>query len=384
MKPVYLDNAATSHPKPEAVYRAVDEALRCGGSAGRGSHSKALSSDRLIFETRELLADMFNVGDSSRIVFSANATVAINQALFGLLRPGDRVVTTSMEHNAVARPLYALQDRGVEVVKVAADVAGRVDPERLKAACSEKATRLLVVNHCSNVVGTVQPIEQLGDWCRQRRILFMVDGSQSAGALPIDLRALGIDLFAAPGHKRLLGPAGTGFLYVAEGVELTPLIYGGTGANSHSPRQPEVLPERLESGTLNIPGLAGLRAGLLYLRQEGLDRIRARDLALTERLLSGLKGIAGAVVYGPEKTAARSEVISFNLKDVDPAEVGFLLDREKRIAVRVGLHCAPDAHRTIGTFPTGTVRVSPGCFTEETEIDYFLQAVGAIAKRSCG
>lgn len=382
MEPIYLDNAATSHPKPDSVYRAVLDTMKRGGSSGRGSHSKALSSDRLIFETRELLAEMFNIADSARISFTANATIAINQALFGLLRPGDRVVTTTMEHNAVARPLHRLQGSGVEVVKVEAGRDGLIDPEQLKQACLAETSRLLVVNHCSNVVGAIQPIDQLGSWCREHNILFMVDGSQSAGAFPIDLQALSIDLFAAPGHKRLLGPAGTGFLYVGEGIDLEPLIFGGTGADSKSAEQPDIYPERLESGTLNVPGLAGLREGLLYLQEEGLDAIRKRDIALTERLLDGLGAIDSAEIYGPDNIVDRSEVISFNLKGVDPAEVGFILDRQWQIAVRVGLHCAPDAHRTIGTFPTGTVRVSPGCYTTDSEIDRFLQAVEDIAAGS--
>lgn len=380
MKPIYLDNAATSHPKPETVYQAVMDALRHGGSAGRGSHQQAQSTGRLIFETRELLAELFNAPDSDRFIFTANATIAINQALFGLLSKGDRVVTTSIEHNAVARPLRALQDRGIEVVKVSADKQSAiVDLKSIQQACLEKKTRLLVMNHCSNVVGSIQPIEKIGPWCKEQGILFMVDGSQTAGALPIDFQTAAIDIFVAPGHKRLLGPQGTGFLYVAEGIDLTPLVYGGTGANSRSELQPEFLPERLESGTLNIPGIAGLHAGLLYLKQKSMDHIRQHDQRLVTRLIDGLKSIAGVIVYGPQQIELRGEVISFNIEGHDPSEIGFKLDQQK-IAVRVGLHCAPDAHRTIGTYPNGTVRISPGCFTTDDEIDYFLLAVAGIAQ----
>lgn len=381
MKPVYLDNAATSHPKPEVVYQAVQDALRHGGSAGRGSHQQAQSTGRLIFETRELLAEMFNAPNSDRFIFTANATIAINQALFGLLQSGDRVVTTTVEHNAVARPLRSLQDRGVDVVKVAADgQSGIVDLKSIQKACLDKKTRLVVINHCSNVIGSIQPIEELGPWCRNQGILFMVDGSQTAGAQVINFQAAAIDIFVAPGHKRLLGPQGTGFLYVADGIELTPLIYGGTGANSRSELQPEFLPERLESGTLNMPGIAGLHAGLIYLQQKGIDRIRCRDLELVGRLIEGLQAIDGVKVYGPQEIELRGEVVSFNIEGRDPADVGFILDQQKMIAVRVGLHCAPDAHRTIGTYPTGTVRVSPGCFTSNDDIDYFLRAVSEIAR----
>lgn len=380
MKSVYFDNAATSHPKPEAVYRAVDDTLRKGGSAGRGSYQLAQLSTRLLFETRELLAELFKVADSDRFVFCPNATIAINQALFGLLKQGDRVVTTTIEHNAVVRPLRALEDRGVEVVKVSADChSGIVDVVALQRACLERPTRLLVMNHCSNVFGSLQPVEQLGSWCRSQGIVFMVDGSQTAGALEIDLQAAAIDLFAAAGHKHLLGPQGTGILYVAEGIDLTPTIYGGTGANSHSEFQPERLPERLESGTLNIPAIAGLHAGLCYLKHEGIGRLRDASQELVSHLVDGLQAIRDVTVYGPKTLAKRAEVVSFNITGRDPAEVGFLLDQQSQIAVRVGLHCAPDAHRSIGTFPHGTVRVSPGCFTKVEDVDYLLSAVANIS-----
>jgi len=376
VKPIYLDNAATSHPKPESVYSAVMETLRAGGSSGRGTHQQTLVAEHLVFETREALAGLFNIDHSERFIFTSNATTAINQALFGLLQPGDRVVTTTVEHNAVTRPLRELQNRGVEVVKVSANsVTGIVATAALKEACLCKTTRLLLLNHCSNVIGSIQPIEGLGRWCKEHGILLMLDGAQSAGSLPIDLETLEIDLFAAPGHKGLLGPQGTGFLYVKEGIELVPLIYGGTGANSHSDLQPQALPERLESGTLNLPGLAGLYAALQFLHQTGIEQIRVREIELIRQILSGLAKIESVKLYGPDDVMLRAGAISFNLAGYDPAEVGFILDQQEQISVRVGLHCAPDAHRTIGTFPIGTVRVSPGYFTTETEIDRFLQAI---------
>ncbi|MCD6186607.1 MAG: aminotransferase class V-fold PLP-dependent enzyme [Desulfuromusa sp.] len=375
-KPIYLDNAATSHPKPESVYLAVTAALRGGGSSGRGSYPLAMSANRLIFETREALAQLFNVSNSERFIFTPNATFAINQALFGLLRPGDRVVTTMIEHNAVNRPLSELQTRGVEVVKVKVDAeTGIVKTSALQEACLCKPTRLLVVNHCSNVIGTIQPIAGLGDWCREHNILFMLDGAQSAGLLPIDLQALAVDLFAAPGHKGLLGPQGTGFLYIKDGLELIPLIYGGTGTNSGSDLQPANMPERLESGTLNLPGLAGLHAALHFLLQTGIEQIHSRETQLIEKILTGMQKLERVKIYGSDNVMLRLGSISFNLENYDPAEVAFLLDQEEQISVRVGLHCAPDAHRTIETYPTGTVRVSPGYFTSEVEIDHFLQAI---------
>lgn len=375
-KPIYLDNAATSHPKPESVYLAVMETLRTGGSPGRGTHQQTMAAEHIVFETREALAELFNAGNSDRFVFTSSATIAINQALFGLLQPGDRVVTTTVEHNAVTRPLRELQNRGVEVVKVSADsVTGIVATSALQEACLCKPTRLLLVNHCSNVIGSIQSVAGLGRWCKDHGVLFMLDGAQSAGSLPIDFQALDVDLFAAPGHKGLLGPQGTGFLYVKEGIELTPLIYGGTGANSHSDQQPQALPERLESGTLNLPGLAGLYAALQFLQQTGIEQIRAREIELTRKILTGLGNMESVKLYGPDDVMLRVGAISFNLVNYDPAEVGFILDQLEQISVRVGLHCSPDAHRTIGTYPTGTIRVSPGYFTTEAEIDRFLQVI---------
>ncbi|MEA3544109.1 MAG: aminotransferase class V-fold PLP-dependent enzyme [Thermodesulfobacteriota bacterium] len=379
MKPIYLDNAATSHPKPESVYVAVMETLRAGGSPGRGTYRQTMNADRLIFETRERLAELFNADNSAGFIFTPNATTAINQALFGLLQAGDRVVTTTVEHNAVTRPLRELPNRGVEVVKVQGDpVTGVVTASALQTACLSKPTRLLLVNHCSNVSGSIQPIAGLGHWCHERGILFMVDGAQSAGSIAIDFLALEIDIFAAPGHKGLLGPQGTGFLYVREGIELTPLIYGGTGANSHSDQQPQLFPERLESGTLNLPGLAGLHAALRFLQQIGIEQIRYRETELIKKILEGLGNIETVKLFGADDVKLRGSAISFHLVTCDPAEVGFVLDRQEQISVRVGLHCSPDAHRTIGTYPSGTVRVSPGYFTTDAEIDCFLQAIQRI------
>ncbi|MBE0597081.1 MAG: aminotransferase class V-fold PLP-dependent enzyme [Desulfuromonadales bacterium] len=377
---IYLDNAATSFPKPEAVYIAAERALReTGANPGRGGHQPALAAARLIFESREAVARLFDIGDAARIAFTASATEALNTALFGVLRPGDRVVTSSMEHNAVTRPLRALQERGVEVVKVAADGRGLLDPEALRRACRAAPTRLVVLSHCSNVTGSRQPIEEIAPWCRREGILFLLDAAQSAGLMPIHPEALGIDLLAAPGHKGLLAPPGTGFLYVRPGLELTPLIYGGTGGNSQSELPPEEMPERLEAGTQNTPGLAGLKAAAELLLQHGLAAIQARESALLARLLSGLEQLPGVELYGSRDPRSHGGALSFNLDGRDPSEVGYLLDHQHGIFCRTGLHCAPDAHRTIGTFPRGTVRVSPGFFTTVEEIDLFLAAVAEVA-----
>lgn len=375
---IYLDNAATSFPKPESVYLAVEHTLRNLGNPGRGGHGFSLAAGRLLLDVREAVATLFGIADSSRVAFTSGATEALNQALFGLLEPGDRVVTSSMEHNAVSRPLRALQDRGVTVVKVPADSKGRIDPQQVRQACGDK-TRLLALSHCSNVTGTLQPLEEILPWARSRGILTLVDAAQSAGLFPIDVESMGIDMLAAPGHKGLLGPAGTGFLYLCEGLELRPLLYGGTGANSASDRQPEQMPERLESGTLNTPGLAGLLAGIEYLQERGPALLRAHEEALLGQLIEGLHRLPEVTLYGPGEAVGHGGAVSFNLAGRDPSEVGYLLEQEYGICTRVGLHCAPDAHRTIGTFPAGTVRVSPGCFTTETEIDQLLQAVAGLA-----
>ena len=373
---LYLDNAATSHPKPEVVYRAMDAMLRHGGSAGRGSHQQALAADRLLLAAREHLAELFNAAHAERFILTFNATLAINQALFGILQPGDRVVTTGVEHNAVTRPLHALQQQGVEVVKVPAVAStGEVCPSALKAACSRKPTRLLLVNHCSNVSGAVQPVAGLGTWCRQQGVLFMLDGSQSAGAIPLDFQELAVDLFAAPGHKGLLGPQGTGLLYVSERVDLQPLVFGGTGSASGSALMPETLPDRCESGTRNLPGLAGLNAALEFLLATSVEAIHRHEMQLVEQLLAGLQRIPGIAVYGPPAGAERGAVVSFTMAGRDSAEIGFLLDHRAQIAVRVGLHCAPDAHRCLGTYPDGTIRVSPGLFTTPHDIERFLKAL---------
>ncbi len=297
-----------------------------------------------------------------------------------MLRAGDRVVTTGMEHNAVGRPLQALVHRGVEVVKVAPDAAGFIAADDLRAACTP-GTRMLVMNHASNVSGAIQPLDELGPWCREQGILVAVDAAQSAGFLPIDVERLGIDLLAVAGHKGLFGPPGTGALYVREGLELTPLIYGGTGSGSESLEPPAELPERFESGTLNGPGIAGLGAGVAFVQETGIETLAARKREQIAQLLAGFESVPRVRLFGPRDPFNHSGAISFMLDGQDPAETGFIFDREFDLACRVGLHCAPDAHRALGTFPTGTVRVSPGYFTTPEEIATFLDALQQIASR---
>lgn len=278
-----------------------------------------------------------------------------------------------MEHNSLARPLHHLEGRGVDVTRVEADRRGFVTPAQVAAAL-RPSTRLVALSHCSNVTGTIQPVEGIGAIARRAGALLLVDAAQSAGTIPIDAPAMGIDLLAAPGHKGLLGPQGTGFLYIAEGVELAPLMFGGTGGYSTGTEQPDAMPERFESGTLNTPGIAGLKAGVEFIRTVGVDTVRRKEAAILAHLMEGLGELPGVTLHGPASNEPRGGLASFTVAGIDPQEIGFRLDREFDISVRVGLHCAPSAHRTIGTFPEGTVRVSPGYFTTERDIDIFLAA----------
>jgi cysteine desulfurase family protein len=375
---IYLDNAATTFPKPEQVYRAVEHALReIGVGPGRGSHRRGLAASRMVFEAREAVAALFGIGDSARVIFTHSATEALNLAINGLLRPGDHVVSTTMEHNSLHRPLHLAEKMGVEVTWVPGDRCGLVDWKEIKRALRSN-TRLVALSHCSNVTGAIQPVGEIGAMARNAGILFLVDAAQSAGAVPIDVKAMNIDLLAVPGHKGLFGPQGTGVLYVGEGVELRPLIVGGTGGFSSAAEQPETLPERFESGTMNTPGIAGLKAGVEFVRSTGIGEIRKKEGLLVTQLLEEMAHIPGIVTYSPPSEDLRAGLVSFTATGLDAAEFGFRLDSEFDIAVRVGLHCAPAAHRTIGTFPGGAVRVSPGYFNSEQDIEIFLRALRSI------
>ncbi|MCR4420438.1 MAG: aminotransferase class V-fold PLP-dependent enzyme [Clostridia bacterium] len=376
---IYLDNAATSFPKPEAVYRAVLDAMRrVGASAGRSTYRRALEAERLVFEARLALCRLFNIADPTRLVFTANATEALNLALKGFLRPGDEVVTSSVEHNAVWRPLKVLErTRGIVVTAVPCQKDGTLPLEALEKALGPR-TRLVVLTHASNVVGTLLPVAEAGRLTRPRGIVFLVDAAQTAGVYPIDVEAMNIDLLAFTGHKGLLGPMGTGGLYVREGVELVPLKEGGTGGQSLLEEQPSTLPERYEAGTMNVPGLAGLKAGVETLVAEGVDRVRKREKELTAYALQELASIPGLVLYGPGEAERQVGIVSFNLEGLEADRVALLLDRVYDIQVRAGLHCAPQAHRTIGTLEQGTVRVGLGYFNREGDVKALVRALRAL------
>ncbi len=372
---IYLDNAATSFPKPESVYRAVLQAMQhIGASPGRGGHRRSLEAARIMFQTREVLSRLFSIRDSSRIIFTHNATAALNLALHGTLARGDHVITTSMEHNSLVRPLHAMSREGVEVTFVQAAPDGIVDPDSIRSAVRDN-TRMIAIGHVSNVCGAIQPIERIADHCHRAGALFLLDAAQSAGCMDIDVASTGIDLLAAPGHKGLLGPPGTGFLYVAPGVGLRPIIEGGTGTESTSEEQPVTIPDGFEAGTHNLPGIAGLKAGVEFILETGVGTILEHERILLEEARLHLISMPGLTIHGPEDSALRGPVLTFSISGIDPSLLAVELDQGFDVAVRSGLHCAPQAHRTLGTLPDGTLRVSPGWFTTREEIAFFADAV---------
>lgn len=374
---IYLDNAATSYPKPESVVEAVADYIRyVGANAGRAAYAKALQASRLVFETREAVAQIIGVRDSSRVVFTGNATEALNLAILGLrLAEGDEVVTSGLEHNSVMRPLrYLEKEKGVKIVIARGPPDGRLTLDELAGKVTSK-TRLIVVNHASNVVGTILPVREIGRVARQHNITFLVDAAQTAGCVPISVDEDNVDLLAFSGHKGLLGPQGIGCLYVRAGIGLAPLKFGGTGSHSEHELQPDFLPDMYESGTLNLPGIAGLKAGIEFLNREGVENIRSRVQQLTGTLIQRLSELKGTTIYGTGDENRQTGVVSINLARREPSEIAEILDRVHDVSVRAGLHCSPQAHKTIGTFPSGTVRISLGPFNTGEHIDAVCSAL---------
>ena len=372
---IYFDNASTTYPKPEAVYQRMDRWLRGANvNPSRGAYQLAIKAADKVFETRALLARLFNIENPMQIIFTANGTEALNLALKGVLNKGDHVVTTSMEHNSMIRPIMALGEQGVTYTIVQADAAGLVDAKKIAAAICPK-TKLVAMTHVSNVTGTLQPITEVGRLTSEKNILFLVDAAQSAGTYEVDVNKMNIDLLAAPGHKGLMGPQGTGFLYIKEGLRLETLKEGGTGNKSEILKQPETTPERYESGSLNAPGIVGLGAGVQFILETGVEQILNHKQQLTTRFLRGLGGLAVNVYGKPE-----AGVVALNLKKFEPSEVSYLLDEAFEIATRSGLHCAPLAHESIGTGQTGALRFSFSYFNTTGEIDTALEALGKISE----
>ena len=379
---IYLDNAATSWPKPEAVYEALGGFLRTSGAnPGRSGHRMAVAAADTIARARQGVARLIGVVDPAQIVFTLNCTDSLNLALRGLLRPGDRVLTSSMEHNSVARPLHALARAGVDVVTLQADRNGWLDPEQVAAAAREGVT-MIAVTHASNVNGALLPVANYAEIARSHDALLLVDAAQTVGAMPIDVEALGIDLLAFPGHKGLLGPTGTGALAIGPRVDLArfePLRSGGTGIFSEEVDQPLALPWRFEAGTANTVGIAGLLAGVTAVEELSVAAIRSHETVQTARLVDGLRAIGGCTVFPVRDEATRAAVVSFVLDGWTPVDAGAVLDEAFGIACRVGLHCAPTACATIGAMPGGSIRFSPGPFTTDDQIEAAIEAVAELA-----
>jgi selenocysteine lyase/cysteine desulfurase len=374
--------------------------LKGGGNPGRSGHGRSIGAVRIVVETRELLARLFNVNDCSRIVFTKNATEALNMAIHGLALERGHIVTSSMEHNSVMRPLTYLKTRGIGVSVVQADAAGRVSAQDV-ARAMVKDTCLVILTHASNVTGAVNDIGAVGTVCRERGVPFLVDAAQSAGSIPIDVQGMHIDYLAFSGHKGLMGPQGTGGLYIGDDRMQGPLMRGGTGSLSDSEEQPDFFPDRYESGTLNVVGIAGLAAGVKYVLDKGVEAIRAHDASLMGLLLEELCGDSRYSLYGPcvatvnanerqpqQRSLQRplqrgrieqTAVLSLNITDQSPSMVGQLLERDYGVQTRIGLHCAPSAHRSIGTFPEGTVRLSWGPFTSAGDVKSVIRALHCIA-----
>ena len=398
----YLDNASTTWPKPEPVYRFMDAFFRSHGvNPGRAGHTLAVEAEQMIFETRRLLAQFFGFrGDPNRVVFTQNVTDSLNIALFGLVGEGDHVVTTRVEHNSVLRPLYHLErDQATRVTRVGADAEGYVDPDEIRDALGSR-TRVVVVNHGSNVLGSVQDLAAIGAAAREVGAVFVVDTAQSAGVVPIDMDALGVDVLCFTGHKGLLGPMGIGGMIVADGVEIRHVRVGGTGVDSISEFQPEAYPYRLEAGTGSIPGIAGLNAAQKWFADLGRTRpgvapdvdhatacghalahIESVEVGHIRQIQRTLDAMDGVTVYGPRGNRPRVATLSFNIEGLPATQVGEMLDADHHVCMRAGLHCAPLVHEDLGTARIrGAVRIAPGYFTEDEDLEQALGAVAELAR----
>ena len=377
---IYLDNAATSFPKPVEVY---DQVLRCmktyAANPGRSSHDMAIEASSKIMDTRLELSEFFNIPNLLNIIFTCNATEALNIGIKGILKPGDHVISSVIEHNSVLRPLNYLIEKGITTTLLSVDGNGYLDISNLKNAIL-KNTKAIIINHASNVIGTIQDIKAIGKIAKESGIIFMVDASQSAGTIPIDVARENIDLLAFPGHKGLYGPQGTGGLYINEELELDSFKQGGTGSESFSMKQPDFLPDRFESGTLNTPGIAGLCAGIMFIKRVGIENIRKHESMLVEYLVKELSKLTYIKIYGGCDYKNRGAVVSLNIDNVDVSSVGEFLNK-RGIAVRTGFHCAPLIHEVIGTKTRGTVRISPGYFNNLEDIEKLLSALRDIHEK---
>ena len=381
---IYLDNAATSFPKPERVYMEMTRCMRqyCA-NPGRGGHTMSMEAGRAVTKAREKISSFFNIKDPMRLCFTKNATEALNIAIKGGLEPGAHVITTCMEHNSVMRPLKTLErDIGIGFTIIEGNEFGEIDPDEFKKNI-KKNTVMIISTLSSNVNGIIMPVKDIGRIAREAGVAFLLDASQGAGSLSVDVEELNVDLLAFPGHKGLMGPQGTGGIYVREGVKLRCLCEGGTGSNSESMYQPDFMPDFFESGTLNTPGIVGLCQGIEYINKKSIDKICKHKHNLTVRLLEGIKEITGARLYSRLEKAGNSGIAAVNFDGFDSTEISYILDREFKTATRAGIHCAPIAHRKLGTSETGIVRFSPGYFNTVNEIDFVIRALEKISRKTC-
>ena len=379
---IYLDNAATTFPKPEAVYNAMMDCMKnyCA-NPGRAGHKLAMKAAREIYDTRENIAKLFNIDNPMNIVFTNNATDSLNLAIKGVVNKGDHIITTSMEHNSVIRPIKALEKVGVENTIVQCDEQGFLNIDDLEKSIKPN-TKLIVTTHASNVCGTLIDIKSISEIANKHNILYLIDASQTVGVYDIDLKDIKADMLAAPGHKGLLGPQGTGILYIREGLNIDILKEGGTGSRSEDLFQPDLLPDKYESGTHNTPGIVGLNEGVKFIFKEGIDKIKEHEEELCKYMLERLDEVPNIKIYGPKDANKRASVISINIGNMDSGEITFLLDSEYDIATRSGIHCAPLAHKTLGTLEQGAVRFSIGYFNTKEEIDKAVAALKEIAKNN--
>lgn len=375
---IYLDNAATTIKKPEVVVKAVAEAMCTMGNSGRGAHTGALDASRVIFETRKNLAEFFGAENPRQIAFTANATESLNIAIKGILNPGNHVITTELEHNSVLRPLYEMEEKGVELTIIKSDSQGRIPYQEIEDNIKEN-TKAIVCTHGSNLTGNLVDIARIGQIARKQEILFVVDASQTAGVFPIDVRKMQIDVLCFTGHKSLLGPQGTGGLYVREGVRVNPLLSGGSGVQSYRKKHPEEMPTALEAGTLNAHGIAGLCAAVHYIQETGMDVIRRKEQELMWEFYDRVRKIEGIKIYGDFSSKERCPIVSLNIKDYDSGDVSDALFTDYGIATRPGAHCAPLMHQALGTVEQGAVRFSFSHFNSQEEVKQAVDALRELA-----
>lgn len=378
---IYFDNAATSLQKPEAVIEAVTEAMKSLGNASRGAHSAALGSNRMVYETRELLAELFHIDDPSRIAFTMNATESLNIAIAGIFRPEDHVITTVMEHNSVLRPLYRMEESGTELSFLQADKKGNISYEELENAIRSN-TRAVICTHASNLTGNVLDLEKIGEICKKHRLLFLVDASQTAGIIPIDVQKMKISVLCFTGHKGLLGPQGTGGIYVAPEINIRPLVVGGSGVQSYLKTQPDEMPARLEAGTLNAHGIAGLHEAVSYIIEKGVEQIYQEEHEKTDYFYRMIRSIPDIHIYGDPEAELHAPIIALNIGDYDSAQVADELMETYGIATRAGAHCAPLMHQALGTQKQGAVRFSFSQFNTRKELDTGIQALRELAEEN--